>query len=326
MKLTKKLISLTMAVIMMITATPILQAEDLANLDIEELNELKSDIMLSIMDSYDFKEGGKIDEEIPSREELQNRYKEAIKRYNKLNTRKARKAVKEKKQEALEIAKQMKEFDQFETDEEKAEVAFYTFLFDSTLKAEQEMVQAKSNYYGMLSMFSMFGFSIGYIVLGRLVFNLPAATDWLVVGVGCGVIASLLALVFISKPAGAGSVVYHRNWDLIKYDFLNKPFYSVGDQYNKDKFASLYLDEKARPVLRDIVNIEYYVSHNPSTENMMYRIFPHTLYWTKMNPDQQEEYLHKAAEILEKKTTEYKMPFLSRHGKHKAHNKIDWLV
>ena len=122
MELTKKLISLTMAVIMTVTATPVLQASDLVNLDMTELNELRQEILPSITDPNNFITNGET-EEMPTLKELQDRYKEVIKRYKKLNTRKARKAVEKKKQEALEIANQMKEFDEFIDEDEKAEVA-----------------------------------------------------------------------------------------------------------------------------------------------------------------------------------------------------------
>ena len=305
MKLMKKLISLTMAVIMLFTATPVLQASDLADLDMTELNELRQEILPSINTSDNFKTDIEVGEEMPTLKELQDRYKEAIKRYNKLDTRKARKAVKKKKQEALEIAKQMKEFDQFETDEEKAEVAFYTFLFDSTLKAEKEMVSNRYDTFSLFLGFGAVGFEIGAFVFGDIVFGL-APTDCFIAGAGFTIIGVLLALIFVPTLLGNGSVVY-RDWNLMKYDFLDEPFYSAGDLYNQDGFARLYLDEKAKPVLRDIVNIEYYVSRNPSAENMMIRIFPHTVYWTQMNSDQQEEYLHKAAKFL-KEANRIKMP------------------
>ena len=178
MKTIKRVISLVMAVIMLFTGTPALQASDLA-FDRAQLAELQQEISPLVTDSAEFDGEDEINDDLSSLKKLQRRYKEAIKKYKELDTREARRDVKTKKQKALEIANQMEEFDQFETDERKAEVAFYTFLYNSTLLADAEMEVSKKEFPTGFILSGVLGFGISTLVTLGFDFSF---TDFLLIG------------------------------------------------------------------------------------------------------------------------------------------------
>ena len=57
-------------------------------------------------------------------------------------------------------------------------------------------------------------------------------------------------------------------------------------------------------VLNDVVDIEYYISMNPTVDNMQERLYTQTAYWQKLDEAEKTEYLHNLAERLRAEANE----------------------
>ena len=322
MKLMKKLISLVMATIM-ITSAPVLQASDLANLNMAEIDELKQEIFTSIMDSDDFNEDGKIDEEIPSVKELQRRYKEALdnyeirfKEFSKYATKQsiedAKQYLKYKKHEAEILAKTDSTYNGFGSEEEKQSVAFFDLLYQDLERAEarEELREEWREYYIAEIVEKTFGGAfLGFLVggiadlTGKVAFSMRNVLKFIGIGSIIGLVAGLVLTPVNRIPVFSSEV----STEVIKYKFLESPFSYLAilnDRGANNDFAILY---RACPqVLYDVVDIDWYISRNPTAKNMAYRIYTRTKKWQGLSTEDRASYLHDYAERLRAEAQEIK--------------------
>ncbi len=313
MKEIKKLISLVMATIMLITSAPVLQASDLANLDMAEINELKQEILPSIMDSDDFKEDGRISEGIPSLRQLKKRYKEALKNYEKrfkeFSESDTKQSIEEsieyiryKQSEAIISAQTDMTYGGFESEEEQQTVDFYNRLYKDLEKRalSEETRQVELECYCA-------AIGVGTISVAGIcgaAFGLP--------GLAIGGIAGLFvsSIVTLTSVIGSKHIFGTPGKKLspigIKSQFVEKPFESLAllNTRGDNDFKELY---KICPdVLYDVIDIEWYVSRNLTIDNMKHRVYPQTTEWKNLTTPERIFYLHDVAERLRAEAQEIK--------------------
>lgn len=305
MKILNKIISLTMAVIMMITATPVLQAADFINLDIQQLNEMKQEIKSSIKAKID--EVTPLFEGIPSVEILKQRYNTArenyeqnLKSFSKQETKQSKedyeRYIEFLKQEAQKRIETDSRYNGFMSEEEQKQVAFYTVLLEEMEKSDEE----RELYYSYIAGDICGGLIIG-IILGYMAYDIGAGmTGILITGAIAGAISMFLMFLFASpsKQPVFNPALFPQ--ELIS-DFLNNPFYKLA-LFNKrgvNDFGVFYIKSRdCAQVLYDAVDIEYYTSLNPSIENMCARLYTQTVDWHYLTTEQRGNYIHNLAERL----------------------------
>ena len=240
---------------------------------------------------------------------MENRYKKALKNYKKLKpTKKEEKDIKAQKQKALELAKEYDLFTDYEDDKERAEVAFHTFLFDSMNETEVEIQKNKNDRLGLATIIGLgVTMEAGLTAIMFLIPKGKGIASILGFTVGSGIVAGVIAFLLIPQRLGDSILP---NDDFIPFRLLEAPFEYVGKLYAHNNFETFYMrGENSRKMLRDIVDIEYYIARNPSVENMKYRILPYTDYWKRMYYKDRERYLSEFAQILREQASQYEMPF-----------------
>ncbi|MCR5504584.1 MAG: hypothetical protein K6E94_03335 [Elusimicrobiaceae bacterium] len=89
--------------------------------------------------------------------------------------------------------------------------------------------------------------------------------------------------------------------DEAKTKFLENPFQALSlfDRAGASDLEGFYnKSEDCARVLNDAVDIEYYISLNPSVENMKARLYTQTAYWRDLTTEEKTEYIHNLAERL----------------------------
>ncbi len=297
MKEIKKLVSLALAV-MMLNVTPI-QAADLVNLDMAELNDLRKEIKTSITINNNSNKDGEIFDGIPSVKELKKRYNESVKTYKKLE-KEYKKLVKKSKKE--------------EVNEEWDDVAFYTVLYEDIERANIEKINRSKHISHDAVKGGLYGSLAGGVISVDL--RLMGANRILCRYIWLFYTYLGLTLGFIISPSRAPAPIFNYSLDPkiaqnTKNEFLNDPFGNLAlfGTGGANDFGSFYIMGKDfAQILYDTVDIQYYVSRNPSLENIGSIIYTRTKYWDDMNNEERIVYLHGAAEILREQASEYKMP------------------
>ncbi len=309
MKILNKIISLTMAVIILFTTTPVLQAADVvADLDVAQLNELKKEIAASISMSEIIKPKKPLYEGIPDIEVIKKRYQLSVEN-NQKNLEEFEKNetfLKERedyvnflKEEAVKRINEDPEYYGNKTKEEMLRDAFYTVLFDQIqegINAENTYKDEKFGYYAGSAVGSMF---IGSMTMFCLLLSGYTGKGVLYASLGVGV-AVLLAFLLFTNP----SVPYFSP-NLTPYEtknkFLDSPFQTLisFDKKGVSDFELFYHKSKdCAQILYDAVDIEYYTSKNPNVENMSARLYTQTRYWQNLTTEERADYIHNFAERL----------------------------
>ena len=319
MKEIKKVLSLVMSVIMLITAMPAIHATELADLDIQQLKEMENKISTAVNKADNFNANGDGDEVVveeenfPTLEELQNRYKEVQKMYEQLEnegTRKERRKARRHKEEVVNKAREYYELGDFLDEEEKDNIIYSTYLFDSMReklaqgKKENKpaMTSKQKVYIETLIMAGVVGGFTGGFFIGDLALGY-ALKGCAIVGAISAVVSVAIFAIFYPKPMGKGDVIRKKGYS-IKYTLTRNPYYAITDAYEVDGFAELYKNEESKKMLRDILDIEYYALSNPTVENLMYMIYPNTAYWIEnMNDDDRTKYLSEVSQYFREGTT-----------------------
>lgn len=306
MKILNKIISLIMAVIMMITATPVLQAADFtAELDRAELNELKKEINSSVKVKFD--EVNPLFEGIPSLETLKQRYDIARKNYEqnlKSFSKQETKQSKEDYERYIEFLKQEAQkrietdsrYDGFMSEEEQKQVAFYTVLLEEMEKSDEERDIYCTKRAGDIGV----GLFVG-ILAATIAYESWASTAGVIIAGGVGATVAMLLMFLLISPAKQpvfNPALFPQ--ELIA-DFLSNPFLNLAlfNQRGVDDFGVFYVKNRdCAQVLYDAVDIEYYTSLNPSVENMRARLYTQAIDWHYLTTEQRVDYIHNLAERL----------------------------
>lgn len=302
MKILNKIISLTMAVIMMLTATPVLQAADFtAELDRAELNELKKEIKTSIIE--DLPEVSSIYYNgIPDVKTIKERYaiarenyEQNLKAFAKQETKQSKKDYERYidflKQEAKKRIKTDSRFDGFKSEREKEQVAFYTVLLEEMENSKEE----SRRYYGYIVGDICVGLIVG-IIVGAIAYESNATIiGEIIAGSIGGAIAMFLMFTFVSpsKPVFSPSLFPEEAISA----FLVNPFSNLAlfDKRASDSEMFYSKSNESARLLYDAVNIEYYTSLNPSVENLHARLYTQTIDWHYLTTEQRADYIHNLA-------------------------------
>lgn len=320
MKILNKVINLTMTVIMFFTATSILQATDFTiDFNKIELNELKKEINSSIdrveLNKLEKEINSSIDAEllkatpkyegIPSVKTIKERYKIAQKNYKNnlaiINEGKKESSFIEYKDciNKLKVKAQKRKakdsrYDGFGSEKAKVQADFYTVLIEEmSLLEEHKREERPINvlYHGTATVNGLFWGAWTSIVAAS------AGAGAIVAGIGIGI--SELVYFLSSGPYFDSRV---SSWDKYKI-FTYDPFLvlSVFGWYGADDFKLFYNESKKHAqLLYDTVDIEYYVSLNPTVKNMKARLYIKTddyanTYW---HAQLRAKYIHNLAERL----------------------------
>lgn len=311
MKVLKKVISLTMAVIMLVTASPILQAAEFStSLDRAEIKELMSNLNSSLYETMG-KDWEPLYQGIPNVETLKKRYNLAIKNYkenlkevsNRYDDRETKKYIEYLKQQAEQRVKDDPRYEGFRSDEEKIQAAFYTVLFEELEKGTSIENEYSANLTGS-TLLLVGGIMVGVVCLA--IGLSVVESSWLFTLGGVGAILGAI-LLFVERPDYSyfsDINVADKNYRTIvamQSKFLENPFMALA-QFGKgrvDDFVVFYNEYKdCAQVLYDAVDIEYYTSMNQTVENMKARIYTQTVDWRNLTVGEQTTYLHNLAERL----------------------------
>ena len=313
MKTLKKAISLTMSVVMLITATPILQAAEFSTtLDMAELNALREEISSSMPADGWLKAKKKTYEGLPDAQTIEARYKQAVKN-NKRNlerfelnnsTQEYESYVEFLKEEAMKRVKEDPKYFGEKSEEEMLRDAFYTVLYDEMEKAkdiEKQYEDHKDSYYTATATITVVAGAVAFAV--SLYSSLESFAGW----IGLGTVAVVAGAFWLFTSPAQPYFPYNMTPDETKNQFLENPFYTLA-MFNKSGVSDLEGfyngSEACAKVLNDAVDIEYYISTNPSIENIQERLYTQTAYWQKLDVGEKTEYLHNLAERLRAETNE----------------------
>ena len=309
-----KIISLAMSVIMLITASPVLQAADFStNLNIAELNELREEISASLPEPKGLKTKKIIYDGLPNIEAIKKRYAQARANYEQNLQKFANQETKQDeedydryieflKSEARQRVKQDSRYNGFRTEKEAEQVAFYTVLLEENKKSNEE----RKHYRDCTMMNISVGSLVGVIVFGlaeHLAPYSPYVASRSIVGPiisGCISAAVVISIMFLlnspSKPVFNPSMFSE---ELIS-EFLSNPFrnLSLFDKRASDSEMFYNKSKDCAQILNDAVDIEYYISLNMSVENMQARLYTQTIDWHYLTTEERADYIHNLAEHL----------------------------
>ena len=319
MKIMNKIVSLIMTVVMLFTATPVLQAADFATeLDRSELNELRKEISVSISETMfkkDPKSENQLYENVPGVDVLKKRYDLALENYkenlkiyaNENNSKENAKYI----EELREIAKQKiqdnpKLYYGFHSEQEKERIAFYTVLYE-----EMEKASSVERHFDNIWDLKFLGF-IGYVtgaVLAICGLTYTASSLYFV-GITVAGVSFLTMLVGLLFPIPSPKSYFNdintsynseSTINRMKEKFLEDPFLALS-MFGKggvDDFALFYIkNQSCAQLLYDAIDIEYYVSKNQNLGNMQARLYSQTIYWQDLTNNQRADYIHNLAERL----------------------------
>ena len=286
-----------MAVIMLITGTPALQASDLA-FDRAQMKELQKEI------SQDVKVGIYVDE-LPVK--LMNRYQQAknnveamAKELNKIQlTEEQQKeitdSINQLNEEAEELAK-TEEYVKFVPKSERKAAAFNSILFLNFLDYLRPYEnEAKIFFMGAAtSLLGLVIYFIDYSSIVEIPYWLGIAGDVVTVAGLAIIIGTLIVLLF----SGAYRPVMDFGLDAKETAevFSKKPFVFLSKFENEVEYRNLY--GKCPELLKDAVDIEYYTSLNITPQNMKEKLYIGSLEWYKASTEERAAYLHEFAERL----------------------------
>lgn len=307
MKTLKKAISLTMSVVMLITAAPVLQAAEFSTtLDMAELNALREEISSSMPADGWLKAKKKTYEGLPDAQTIEARYKQAVEN-NKRNLERFKlnnssqeyeSYVEFLKEEAMKRVKEDPKYFGEKSEEEMLRDAFYTVLYDEMEKAkdiEKQYEDYKDGYYTLAATTTIVAGAIAFAV--SLYSSLESIAGW----VGLGTVAVVAGAFCLFTSPARPYFPSNLTPDERKNQFLENPFYTLA-MFNKSGASDLEGfyngSEDCAKVLNDAVDIEYYISMNPAIDNMQERLYTQTAYWQKLDSEQKTEYLHNLAERL----------------------------
>ncbi len=309
MKILNKIISLTMAVIMLITATPVLQAAEFSTtLDMAELNELREEISSSMPEPRELKTT-KNYEGIPSIKKLKQRYAEAEENYkqaikdftkntNEQELENYKLYIEKLKSEAKLKAKTNKEYNGFSSEEERYEANFYTLLLGDMERARQTedfFFNDRLQRAACVTVCGLLGVALGFV--SEFVVSSVSFT-WLTIG--GGLIGLVLGALLI-PPAEMPMIDPNLSADLMKYEFLKNPFRyaALFNKHGYDDFTTFYSQsEGCAQILYDVIDIEYYISRNPNMDNVICSIYTRSNKWKDLDTEKRVVYLHNLAERL----------------------------
>ena len=307
MKLLKKAVSLMMAAIMFFATSPVLQASDFAtNLNMAELEEFKKEIAASFPKTEVFESS---EYNIPDLETIQKRYQKAVEYNQRMLDEADKEGTSTGDQEHFlyllmdEAYKRIKENPEYygnKSEEEMMVDAFRDVMYDemhNSLLMGKNYKDKQIKYYTGTAIITII------IFVGTLVFPqaLGATSSIALLFTAIGVAGiSLLSMLLLLDPAKP-----YFSADLspeeAKNQFLKNPTKALSS-FNKtgvDDFKIFYDKSKdCAKVLNDAVDVAYYTSLNPTTENMLAYLYTQTRYWRDLAPEIQETYLHNTAERL----------------------------
>lgn len=307
MKLLKKAVSLMMAAIMFFATSPVLQAADFVNdLDMAKLKELQKGIAASFPKIEVFESN---EYTIPDAQTIQKRYQKAVENNQRMldeadgdetSTKEKEKYVYSLIDEAVKRVENNPEYYGNKSKEEMLSDALREVLFDEMKQSaltEQKYENAKFEHYVGSAIVTVLIFieSIGIAhLIGATSSIAILFTSICAAGVS---LVSMLALTDPAKPYFSPNL----SPEQAKYQFIKNPTKALAS-FNKrgvDDFQMFYSkSEDCASVLNDAVDIEYYSSLNPTTENMLAHLYTQTRYWRDLAPEIQETYLHNTAERL----------------------------
>ncbi len=299
MKIMKRVISLVMAVIMLITGTPALQASELA-LDRAQMAELQKEILQDVKADVNI---------VPEYTKLMNHYQQAKKnveeRLNKLNdielTEEQQKAVEEYVNQLKEKAEELAKTEEYEIvpKEERRIVAFNTLLFADFEEISEDIADFWDQ--GISNKLVLIGG--GTLVLSLLAIPIAIKFEigWLIgastvaLKLGTGLILGALMIVLFTN-----SYIPVINFSLDAEEtnkvFSEKPFEYLSKIENEAEYANL--NKKCPQLLKDAVDIEYDTSLNVTSQNIKEKLYIGSLDWYKMSTEERADYLHNFAERL----------------------------
>ena len=310
MKTIRRAISLVMAVIMLITGTPALQASDLA-LDRAQIVELQQEILQDV------------EINVPDPVQiLRARYDKSVEnnelslaRLNEKLQGEAVEAIKERLNGLKEQAKELAKSERYTkiSREERKQVALNSLVFSEIKEIFQDQDFLESFGDGLLWA------SAGCMAVGSIIklihwtrwgfahfsYFSPGATPGyfksLAAGEGflsTGVILLVATIIIELFTASYTPVIdLSLNADETSRIFSEKPFTFLARFENGVEYANL--NKKCPELLRDAVDIEYYTSLDSATlGNMKDKAYIETIEWYEMTTEDRTTYLHNLAERL----------------------------
>lgn len=298
MKTMKKIISLTMAVIMLITGTPALQASEFA-LDRAQLAELQKEILPDLKQNLN-QEKNPVNELMDRYQEAKKNAEEMAKELNKIQlTEKQQKeitdSINQLKEKAEELAK-TEEYAKFVPKKDRKAAA----LNDLLLKIDFDDIWNRDFGFG-LGMVGVGGLLISAIIIflyEDFPFMIPMWLGDVAAGSFAGGAALVIGAIIITLFSNAYTPII--SWDLSAEEtakvFSEKPFTYLAKFENGAEYANL--NNKCPQLLKDAVDIEYYTSFKVTPQNMKDKLYIGSLEWYKMTTEERAAYLHNFAERL----------------------------
>ena len=280
MKALKKIISLTMAAVMVITAMPVVQAAELANnVNTEELSGLMEDVTSTVAEAQNEGVIKPVYENIPDLETLRARYNIKIEKQKGV-----RKYVKTIKKKAENLIATDSRFEGLHKHTQNR-LAFFTVLRDDLIEAVESENAGKATTNTMKSLNHNLYHNIVRAVYISMVLDAFAYSF-------------ILLLFYFDFPD-----ISYFNLTLndpnpvntISWQFASDPYYALHHfgEYDVDDFGTMYYaGEKTAQLLWDAIDIRYYTYQNPTEENLKEFLNIQSIDWYDLSTDEQIENLH----------------------------------
>ena len=280
MKALNKIISLTMAAVMVITAMPVVQAAELANnLNTEELSGLMEDVTSSVADVQNEREIKPVYENIPDLETLKARYNIKIEKQKGV-----RKYVKTIKKKAENLIATDSRFEGLHKNTQNR-LAFFTVLRDDLIEAVESESAGKATTNTMKS-------------LNHNLFINIAKLAYISMVLDAYMYSFFLLLLYSDQPKLSYFNVTLDDpnpADTISWQFASDPYYALHKfgAYGVDDFGTMYYaGEKTAQLLWDAIDIRYYTYQNPTEENLKEFLYMQSIDWYDLSWKKQIEHLH----------------------------------
>ena len=322
MKTLKKILSLVMSAILLITTNSALQATQIDGVQMEEIKELRSAIIKEVKKE-------KLYSNIPEPKDMISRHDLAVKNYEdnlkaldkSLEGRDA-KDIKKHLNQLKKVAEYTAKHDERylvvpEPDRQMA--AFNTLLFADTDNEDLEIISFIFSGIWALSALGLLVVKSGEAI--KTYKSVSGESGCLLPALAILTLVVAIAAFIIELFSGAYTPVISPSFDEEKtlQMFTEKPFIYLADFKEKNEefeYGNIYRKgPKAAQVLNDAVDIEYYVSANPDNlENIKEKLYIGTIDWYEMTPEARAEYLHKFAERLRTETKAKTQEYSKTHG------------
>ena len=326
MKTAKKVISVIMAVIMLITGSPILQASDMVNLDRAQIAELQKEILQDV--KVDLNKSKDPVKNLIARHALVQKTpeqfaEELIINLKDIDVRAAFNEFLDLKKQAEEIAATDPRYAIIKDKNEREKVALFTTM-ETNLKGFVERNKEAIKSIGVLvaliaspfviwllsSIAAKLGLEVLAMHLKELAELLGASEVLAVGGITFAAIIALAFTLIVFLTSSYVPAISPSSSDEEAFEGFSKDPFGILAEFDEPDFYFVYnKGPKCAQLLDDVTYIEWYLESNKGNLDFESSIIPlhtQTIEWHEMTMEERADYLHNFAKLFKSQATSFR--------------------